>query len=264
MKKTSRILAVLAAVILLSSLLVPALSLPSSASSAHVYDDANLLTSSEKSELETLLASYSADCGCFIAVMTTNYSPGGFETEAYNKVEALRKTEGDDILLLYVDMGTRDYRVESHGDGTRAGNDNVKELMERSFKSYLSSGMYFNAFKGFGKSARDAVKYYRQHGRAMKGSYPFLVLIIGMVAAGLISGAVYTGKLKKELKSVAQATRAANYVVNGSMNVTTANDIFLYTAVTKTPRPKETRSSSSGGGFSGGGGGGHGGFSGKF
>ena len=255
------------AFLLTALFLLPGFAVSSFADTPHVYDEAGLLSSWEVSDVEATLAQYSKECNCFIAVMAVDYSSGGFETAAYNKVEELRKTEGDDIYLLYIDMGTRDYRVESHGIASKSGNSDVREYLEDAFVSPLSNGNYARAFKAFGKSACEVVGHYRETGQSFtlpKASYPVFLLIVGMLIVGLIAGLIYTSSLKKQLKSVEKQTQAANYVKAGSLNVTVQKDLFLYTAITKTPRPKSNSSSSSGGGFSGGGSSGHGGFSGKF
>ena len=80
----------------------------------------------------------------------------------------------------------------------------------------------------------------------------FIYIVITIIVA-LIVGAIYISKLKKQLKSVELQRGAANYVKDGSMNVTIQKDIYLYSTVTRTARPKNT-SSGGGGGFSTGGG----------
>ena len=72
-------------------------------------------------------------------------------------------------------------------------------------------------------------------------------------------------KAESQLKSVRYQDQALSYVTPGSLNVTDGRETFLYSAVSRTARPRDTGSSSRGGGssYSGGSHGG-GGRSGKF
>ena len=74
------------------------------------------------------------------------------------------------------------------------------------------------------------------------GAYLF-ALIVALIVA--VSG---TGIMKGKLKSVRQQVAATQYVRNNSMNITQANELFLYASVSRTVR--ESSSSSGGGGGS--------------
>ena len=59
-------------------------------------------------------------------------------------------------------------------------------------------------------------------------------LIIGIVVGGII-----TLILKAQHKSVRAATQADNYITPGSFDLTGQNDTYLYTNVTRTPKPNQ-------------------------
>ena len=75
------------------------------------------------------------------------------------------------------------------------------------------------------------------------------LLVIGLVLALII-----TGVMRGKLKSVRSQRAAANYVRQGSMNVTQSYELFLYKTVQRRERPKSSSSGSSGSRESGGGG----------
>jgi uncharacterized protein len=69
---------------------------------------------------------------------------------------------------------------------------------------------------------------------------------------------IVTGKMRSDLVTVRQQVKADNYVIPGSLQLTNSRDLFLYSQVTKTERPKSggssTHTSSSGRTHGGGGG----------
>ena len=79
----------------------------------------------------------------------------------------------------------------------------------------------------------------------------------------LLFGKGYAKKLRNSMNTAIKRTEATEYINQGSFNVTQASDMFLYSNVTRTPIPTETRSSggssihTSSGGHSHSGGGGH-------
>ena len=57
-------------------------------------------------------------------------------------------------------------------------------------------------------------------------------------------GIVYVCNLKSKLKSVGYSKSATSYVAPGSFKLADSRDIYLYSTVSKTARPKDTGSSS--------------------
>ena len=68
------------------------------------------------------------------------------------------------------------------------------------------------------------------------------VILIALGVALLIAF-IATAALRGELKSVAKATEANNYIKEGSFNLTNEQDIFVCTKVEKTERPKQNQQS---------------------
>ena len=58
------------------------------------------------------------------------------------------------------------------------------------------------------------------------------------LAIGAIIAFIVTGILKAQLKSVRKEAAAANYVVDGSFQLTGKMDTFLYRNVVRRERPK--------------------------
>ncbi len=68
------------------------------------------------------------------------------------------------------------------------------------------------------------------------GTSILIAVVVGLVAAGITTGVMYS-----QLKNVKLQARAEEYVVAGSMNVTVARDLFLYQHTTRVARPKKNK-----------------------
>ncbi len=89
--------------------------------------------------------------------------------------------------------------------------------------------------------------------------------ILISIGVGCLFGLIVTASMKARMKTVHLAAEARDYVVPGSFNLRSYNEIFLHSAITQTPRQTEQRGGGGGGGISvgssgvsHGGGGGHG------
>ncbi len=71
------------------------------------------------------------------------------------------------------------------------------------------------------------------------GKTILISLVIGVVAAFIV-----TSIMKGQLKTVRKQTRAENYVKHGSLNITEANTLYLYSSVTRVAKPKNNSSNS--------------------
>ena len=89
-------------------------------------------------------------------------------------------------------------------------------------------------------------KPYNEKQYSMK--YLIGVITVCLIAPLLIAFWMMKGKLKK-MKTAVENDYAANYIKPGSMNISVSRDLFLYSRIAKTERPKEssgTHTSSSG------------------
>lgn len=242
MKKLFSVLLALLLILSLSSTVF------ASAQDTFLLDEADLLTASEESSLESKLRSISKEYGAQIIVATMPSLQGwdidSFIEYAYDTTGFGFGTYHDGVMLL-IAMEEREYRILSNGlAGDAIGGSEIDAISD-AIVDDLSAGYYADAFDAYA----DHCAYYLNG--AING-FPFdfggslfLALVIGL-AAGLIVAFV----LKAQLKSVKRQNQAASYVRNGSMHLTTNSDLFLYRNIRRTRRQT---SSSSGGTRSGGG-----------
>ena len=160
--------------------------------------------------------------------------------------------ENDDGIMLYICSDNREYHFTTHGKGLRYFNSNGLAYLESKVLPYLEDDNYYKAFSVYIKTTEELLqmatdgKPYNEKQYSMK--YLFGVIIVCLIAPLLIAFLMMRKKLKK-MKTAVENDYAANYIKPGSIRIDTSRDLFLYSRITKTERPKSssgTHTSSSG------------------
>ncbi len=160
--------------------------------------------------------------------------------------------ENDDGIMLYICSDTREYHFTTHGKGLQYFNSNGLAYLESKVVPHLSENDYYEAFEEYIETTEELLqmakdgKPYNEKQYSMK--YLFGVIIVCLIVPLLIAFWMMKRKLKK-MKTAVENDYAANYIKPGSMKLTTSRDLFLYSRITKTEKPKSnsgTHTSSSG------------------
>ena len=228
-------------------------------------DEAGLLSEYELDSLRSTLDSISERYNTNVCVITVS-SLEGYSAEATADYyqEELYQTEG---ILLLVSIGDREWHMTTGGRGIQTFTDYGLEYLENCFLDDLSGGYYYDAFTAYARGAEYLLQF-EESGEpydiysAPKEPYNPIRSGIISVIVGLFGALIYATKLKGELKTVRFQPGAAAYTRQGSFQLTSSGEMFLYRNVSKTAR--ETSSSHGGssthvssGGHSHGGRGGH-------
>ena len=211
-----------------------------------VYDEADLLTEGQESELVEKLMEVSHATDAQIVIATIASMDGGnidaFVDDLYDSM-GFGYGENHDGVLLLVCMDPREYRILSNGyAGTAIGPDQIDTLCDF-METYLPNGHYTTAFHSFADQCGEFLEYYQMGSPFKVGKNLTISLIIGIIA-----GLIVVFILKGQLKSVRKQDQAHRYVKPGSMTVNIQYDIFLYRTVTRTKKQKRVESTSSGSG----------------
>ena len=218
-----------------------------------VFDEPDLLTDSEESELIAKLENICSQkqMEVVVAAFETigDYSPMEYADDFYD-YNGYGYGENRDGLILIVVMDTRDWWISTCGKAITTFTDAGIDYIGEQIVPYMADGDYYGAFSRF---AEQCVAYIDQANAGdpydthnlPKDPFNAVTALVIAVVIGFIVGKIYTGSLKGQLKTVQAQRAAANYVKNGSMNVTNSRDFFLYRNVSKVAR--ETSSSRSGG-----------------
>ena len=220
-----------------------------------IVDDAGYLMQSELSSLSKELDKVREKYGFEVAIYTeSDMTSSTAEASAddiydYNGYGA---GENDDGILLYICSDTREYHFTTHGEGLKYFNSNGLKYLESKVVPYLSEDDYYEAFEIFIETTDELLQMAKDGKPYNEKQYSTKYLIGVIIAALLIPLLVAWILMKKKLKKMKTAVEndyAANYVKPGSMKLSVSRDLFLYSRITKTERPKSssgTHTSSSG------------------
>ena len=211
-----------------------------------IVDDAGYLMQSELSSLSKELDEVREKYGFEVAIYTeSDMTSSTAEASAddiydYNGYGA---GENDDGILLYICSDTREYHFTTHGEGLKYFNSNGLKYLESKVVPYLSEDDYYEAFEIFIETTDELLQMAKDGKPYNEKQYSTKYLIGVIIAALLIPLLVALILMKKKLKKMKTAVEndyAANYVKPGSMKLSVSRDLFLYSRITKTERPKES------------------------
>ena len=253
MKKLLRFLLVAS---LILSLAVPAFA--ASANAPRVVDQADLLSSDEEAALSREIQQMQGELNLDIVIVTT-YGTGSKSVQAYADDyydnNGYGYGEDNSGILLLLDMDAREWYMSTCGEAIQIFSDNDLDELGEEIVDYLSDGDYYGAFDRWLEELPEYVEEYRE-GSSIFSHLP-LALAIGLIAASItilvMRSSMNTARLQKG---------AVNYMAEGSFQLRQRSDVFLYSQLSRVPRPKNNGGGSSthrsSGGIS------HGGRGGKF
>ena len=234
-----KLLSMLFVVVLCLSLAVSAFA----ASGADIYDEADLLSTQEETQLAEKLSEIGEEFDAQIVIMTVSSTNGNIDAYIEEIFDGMNMGYGenrDGVLLVCMD--DREYRILSNGYAGEAIGPSQIDTIGDAIVSDLSDGAYADAFSAFA----DQCAYYLD---GYLNGFPFNFgknLIVAIII-GVVAGVAVALVLKKQLKSVRQQKQANVYIKSGSMQITKSRDLFLYREVSRT---KKDSSNSSGSGSS--------------
>ncbi len=217
-----------------------------------LVDDADLLTDVEEEVLEAKLDAVSEKNQMDIVVVTvlsTNgASPMAFADDYYD-YNGYGYGDTYDGALLLISMEERDWWISTCGKMINVLDDSTIDYIGDEMLDDLSMDNYAAAFNTFA----DECDYY------IDPPFEFFMNLLISLAIGFVIALIVTGIMRGKLKSVRRQAAASEYVKTGSLQVTQANEFFLYRNVSRVRRSNDSNGSSthrSSSGRSHGGGGG--------
>lgn len=211
-----------------------------------LVDKADCLTDSEEKNVLSLLDEISTRQKMDLVIVTVP-SLGGKTSEAYADDFYDYNGYSKDGILLLVAVESRDWAISTSGYGIKALTDYGLKHISKLMVPHLSKGDYEKAFTTF---ANTSDKFIRMAKDGKPYDVPRKKMDLGglvcILMCGLFGAWRVTARMKEKLCSV-QSQSAADYVLQGSMNVThRGKEIFLRKDVTHVSK-SEKKSENSGG-----------------
>jgi uncharacterized protein len=227
--------------ILLSLLFVFGMVLPvSAAPSQFIYDEANLLTNSEKVTLNEMAAKYSERTNTSIVILTTNNTFGSsIETymgDFFDRMGLGYDQPNGNTVLLSIDMGNRDlYLAGFHKGESYVTSGRINTILDE-ITPLISSGDYYHAFQQYMEST---VYYLENKPKNIFQKLWFQLVISGFLAL-LIVGIMVSNRGGKV------TTNKDTYADSQHNGVVNSDDQYVTTHLTKVRKPKNNGGGSGG------------------
>lgn len=266
-----KILSITAIAFLLISLCIPCFA-DTYEQNNSVIDNADIISAGTEEVLASRLKEIGTKYKTDLVVLTVDDTEGKSHMEyADDYYDYNGYGYGDEktgtLLLICMEEGNRGVWISTCGEDIERINDYEIDSILDDFVPYLSDGDYDTGVLAYADSLEFELEYEAEYGHDGEDYYTdsyaaysgntsankiekvvkayFFAIIIGLAVGGVTAFV-----LKKQMTPVQQAVSARNYLVNNSFRLTKNFDIFLYSNVTKTAKPKDT---DSGSGHSGGG-----------
>ena len=228
-------------------------SVSSAAGKKSVIDDAGLIKASDEKELDKKIKNIQKDK--FDVVILTVKSLDGksaqdYADDYYDNNDYGLDNEKSGVLFL-VSKGDRKYHISTKGAGIKAFTDYGIGRIKEEIRPYLSDGDYFNACDEFLNITKDFVKAYKD-GTPYDTDNPYneeidyvILEVIALVIAFVIA-LISVGIMRLRMNTAKPKGTAMEYIKKDSFKLTSEKDIFMYSTVTKTAKPKDNDNSAGG------------------
>ena len=149
--------------------------------------------------------------------------------------------ENYDGILFYIADSERKYHFSVCGSGETIFNENGLAYLEKKIVPYLKKDNYYAAVKSYADHTEELLemaaegKPFNKRQHSMKY---ILCVVAGALLLPLILAYFMMHKKLCAMKTAVKEDNAANYMKPNSMNLDFSRDIFLYSTVTKTEKPK--------------------------
>jgi len=220
----------------------------------NVVDLSGVLSMNQDAALEEMISSIANpyQCGCYIVVTDNLYEYGEDASDAVINLyhdNNLGVGEGRDGILLLLDPTNRKFAFFVYGDNAEyIFNAYGQELLEQVFLDDFGNDRWYDGLEDFVAECGEYMELAAQGNPVAKSK---TIYYVGAVLGALVIAAIVCAVLVMQMKSVATANEATNYVAAGGLMLTQRSDVFAYKSTTTRDLSDDDNDSSS---FSGGGG----------
>lgn len=214
-----------------------------------ITDNAKILTDSELSSLSEKLENIRQQYDFEVAIVTEAEMTSA---DAMSSADDIYDYNGygaganDDGIMLYICTGTREYHLTTHADGMRVFNKNGITYLKKNIQPHLENNNFYHAMDTFINLSDELLTMAKNGEPFNKKQYSttYFLIVIGcaLLIPLLIAYIMMNAQLQK-MNTAVEDDYAANYIKPGSKKLTVSRDIFLYSHITKTEKPKDNSAS---------------------
>ncbi len=209
-----------------------------------ITDNASLLTEEEFNQLSQKLEEVNNENECDIIILTVTSLDGKTAQEYsddYFDYNSFGFGDDNSGILLTIDITSRKWAMTTTGAAINMFSDSKLKRISENFVKYLSNGEYYDAFLSFIEDSEEVISAESWSYSSEDSGFPWILVVIASLIAFVIALIVVL-VFKAQLKSVRYNRDAQSYVLPQTLNITSSNDIFLYSTVTKTAKPEPQNS----------------------
>jgi len=218
-----------------------------------IMDLANLLSENETAKLENQIASFKENTNYDFAFLSVDDNSSGKDIEDYAYDYYFYNDFGSDSMdsgiAIVIDMDNRKYAFKTFGRVIDKINDSEVSTIDSSLQNYLSNGQYYQAISYVLNQVENVAN--SQTVTSDNTGISIQQILIGLFG-GLITAGLFVFALIRQLNNVSAKKDANDFIENNSLRINRSLDLYLYTSVTKTAKPKKSSGGSSSGFGSGG------------
>lgn len=225
-----------------------------------VEDRIGLLSPGEKEYVKEKLEIASTSSGLSLGVLITSGTDGksdaAFADDYYDSF-----INDKDGVLLFLNYGERTVYLSTIGYGMYAVDDSGEELVFDAMMPSLQKGEWANAFSVFASAVLELSQDYTyseynkttydmetgefKTEKTKEKHFDWAFAVISFLLPGIPAGFITVSVLKRKLKSEGLISNAEEYVEPSSFVLENSRDIYLYSTLSKVPRPQNNGGSSS-------------------
>ena len=205
-------------------------------SKEYLYDNANLLSQSEKESLSSLLEIVSENTGVNTVIVT--YSSTSYSSMDTADAVIEKEEYNSNGVCFAMNMAQRDYYISTLGKAVYYLDDYAlsDSNLDNVLFPYLSDGDYYTAFSNWAEYVEYCCDYEDETGTEGDNFEWGISLFFSLSLASFISLMIVL-RGKRKLKNIAPQNSADDYIVPDSFVLTRNKDIYLYSNVVRVRRP---------------------------
>ena len=209
-----------------------------------IADGAEYLTEEQNNELSAQLDKIREKYSFYVVFVSEKSLSANDEQAAADDIydyNGYGYGESYDGILFYIAKAERKYHFSTCGSGETIFNENGLKYLEKKIVPYLKEDNYYEAVKSYADHTEELLEMAadgKPFNKTQHSTKYILCVVAGALLLPLILAYFMMHKKLCAMKTAVKEDYAGNYMKPNSMNLDFSRDIFLYSTVTKTEKPK--------------------------